>query len=714
MNDLGKRSSGSVLEVQDLSIAYGTRFGEVGAVRSVSFSVRSGETFALVGESGCGKSTIAFGVVNFLGPNGLIKSGRILFQGQELIGRPYSQLRRLRGNRIAMVFQDPMQALNPCLRLGRQMAEALISHQGVAREEAWDRSAEMLGKVHIPDPIKVMKRYPHQISGGQQQRVVIAMAMLNNPALLIMDEPTTALDVTAQAAVLDLIGELKQEYETGILYITHDLGVVAGIADRMGVMYAGEIVEEGSVRDVFGRPCHPYTRGLMECVPRLGACKADSELHPIPGRVPRPSERPENACVFSPRCDFRLDICTERRPELRPLGRGGRVRCHRAEEFEAHERRISSKETRRTKKDEKQVPREVLLHVENLKTYYTLESESLVDSVRFRPAGFVKAVDDITLKVPQGSVFGLVGESGCGKTTLIKTVLGVEPATGGTVFFDGRDINRPLRKRDLEQIKNLQIVFQNPDATLNPSYCVGRQLRKPLERFNIVSRKDVRAKVEELLRAVRLPAAYYDRLPRQLSGGEKQRVGIARALATEPRMILCDEPVSALDVSVQAAVLKLLLEVQGLIDTTIIFISHDLSVVRYICDLIAVMYLGKIVEIGPADAVIRPPYHPYTAALLSAVPVPDPACGSSPVRLSGDVPSAVNPPGGCVFHTRCPWRQLAPGGGEICSQSLPQRREVGRGHFVMCHLDDALLAGLESRPVQEPAGVVDYEKKRVP
>lgn len=686
-------SSKMVLQVDDLSISYATRYREVQAVRNVSFSVPLGKILAIVGESGCGKSTIAYGVVNFLGPNGLIKSGHILFQGKDLVGQDYSVLRRLRGNKIAMVFQDPMQALNPCLRLGKQMAEALISHQGIKRSEAWDRSEDMLGRVHVPDPRKVMMRYPHQISGGQQQRVVIAMAMLNYPALLIMDEPTTALDVTAQAAVLDLISELKDNYDTGIIYITHDLGVVATLADSMAVMYAGELVETGGVKEVFGKPKHPYTRGLMNCVPRLGACKDSMELKPIRGRVPRPKERPQNACVFCPRCEFSAKVCDEQRPGLRAFEQNVKVRCHRVEEIENDwvcfapgDLGIDTQQDRHGGSLEND-----LLALRDLKKHYPLDSESIIDFIRFKPGGFVKAVDGISFEVPQRSIFGLVGESGCGKTTLIKTVLGLEPSTEGRLSFDGKDISKPLRKRDLDQIKNLQIVFQNPDATLNPSYSVGKQLGKPLKRFKVVPPSQTRQKVRELLRAVRLPAAYYGRLPRQLSGGEKQRVGIARALATEPKMILCDEPVSALDVSVQAAVMKMLLEVQEAFDTTMLFISHDLSVVRYICDIIAVMYLGRIVEIGSAQAVTGPPYHPYTAALLSAVPVPDPSAERSFVRLSGDVPSAITPPKGCVFHTRCPFRSLVAEEGSVCSKEEPPRVELPNGHYISCHIQKERL-----------------------
>jgi len=688
-----RRAAEMILKVSNLSISYKTRYREVKAIRDVSFSVRSGETLALVGESGCGKSTIAFSVVNFLGPNGIIKNGQILFQGQEMVGRTNTELRRLRGNQVSMVFQDPMQSLNPSLRLGRQMAEVLVTHQNLSTQEARKMSVAMLNRVHMPDPLKVMERYPHQISGGQQQRVVIAMAMLNNPALLIMDEPTTALDVTVEAAVLDLLSELKETYNTGIIYITHDLGVVARVADRLGVMYAGEIVEQGPVKNVFALPRHPYTQGLLGCIPKLGTCKETTALNPIRGRVPRPSERPENACVFSPRCDFIIKDCTRRRPELSFATPDIKVRCIRADEFEVERscQPVMSAEDvgaiRNVEPDNSP-----LLQVKQLKKYYEHGTASLFSRIGFGKAAYVKAVDGVSFEVPQGSVFGLAGESGCGKTTLIKTILGLERSTAGQMVFDGQDVNQPLKKRELKQVQNLQIIFQNPDATLNPSYTVGQQIARVLKRFKVVPRPETRKKAEELLRAVRLPAACYERLPRQLSGGEKQRIGLARALASEPKMILCDEPVSALDVSVQAAVLKLLMEIQEQFNTTLVFISHDLSVVRYICDSIAIMYLGQIVEIGPAEAVIRPPFHPYTAALLSAVPVLNTTVKHSTIRLSGDVPSAISPPGGCRFHPRCPWRHVAKENGEICRIEVPTKKDFNKGHFIMCHLNDKQLA----------------------
>jgi peptide/nickel transport system ATP-binding protein len=699
LDDRGSRISGyaaeTVLDVRNLSINYRTRFGEINAVRGVSFNVRRGETLAIVGESGCGKSSIAFAVVNFLGMNGVIRNGQILFQNQDMVGRSYQELRRLRGNQVSMVFQDPMQALNPSLCLGRQMIEVLVTHQRLSTREARAKAMAMLRRVHMPDPLCIMARYPHQISGGQQQRIVIAMAMLNNPALLIMDEPTTALDVTVEATVLDLVAELKEAYNTGIIYITHDLGVVARVADRMAVMYAGEIVEVGPADSIFARPHHPYTQGLLRCVPKLGSRKETTMLNPIRGRVPQPAERQEEECSFHPRCDFASDECAYRRPELRTVDLNHRVRCHEADKLKGElscQPELSGFESLSGKSTISDFP--PLLTISNVKTYYRQDAKSFLNWMGFGSPNYVKAVDEVSFEIPRGSVFGLVGESGCGKTTLIKTILGLESATAGQLLFDDQDITRPLRARDLNQVQKIQIVFQNPDATLNPFYSVGDQIARPLLRFGVVSKSMAKERAMELLRAVRLPQTFYERFPRQLSGGEKQRVGLARALASEPELILCDEPVSALDVSVQAAVLKLLLDIQKEFDTTLLFISHDLSVVRFICDTIAVMYLGQLVEIGPTEAVVCPPYHPYTAALLSAVSVPDPQVKTSNIRLSGDVPSAADVPSGCRFHTRCPWRGLVVNDGEKCRKEVPQYKEGRDGHLILCHLNNQQLSDI--------------------
>ena len=681
---------GAILKVDDVAVAYKVRGGEIEAVQNVSFEIRRGESFGIVGESGCGKSTMAWAIVNFLGSNGYVKRGSIQFQGQELVGKSGEELRKLRGDQIAMVFQDPMQALNPSMTLGDQMKEVLTVHRGIGNKEAAKRCIEMLERVYMPDAANVMKRYPHQISGGQQQRVVIAMALLNNPALLIMDEPTTALDVTVEAAVLDLIAELRRDFDTAIMYITHNLGVVARVCTRVGVMYAGEMVERAEIEQLFKEPQHPYTQGLMRCVPKLGADKSDSMLYPIRGRVPAPDNRPLG-CMYTPRCDYAQDRCIEERPLLRTMMNGTAVRCHFAEEIDpanwvpTEDIKPSIDITQQIDSDE------TLLEVNNLQKYYPVKGSSIRDMLGIAEPRFVKAVEDASFTLKKGKTLGVVGESGCGKSTLIKTLIGLEDSTGGEATFMGFDITGDLDTRSEKLIQELQMVFQNPDSTMNPSYTVGQQIARPMERFGTVPKNQIRREVIKLLEAMRLGENYYSRLPRQLSGGEKQRVGIARALASRPDLVLCDEPVSALDVSVQAALLNLLLEVQQEYKTTMIFIAHDLSVVRFFSDEVAVMYLGQIMEIGPAEAIYAPPYHPYTEALLSAVPIPDPTAKQKHIRLDGAVPSAINPPSGCRFHTRCPRRSQLPDGGKICEQEIPPWRELGNGHKIFCHIPEETL-----------------------
>ena len=682
MTDLVKTPP--VLMLEDVAVAYKVRGGEIEAVQNVSFEINRGETHGIVGESGCGKSTVAWAIVNFLGANGYVKRGSIKFQGQELVGVTGEELRRLRGDQIAMVYQDPMQALNPSMRLGEQMTEVLTVHRGMEQDEAEARCIEMLERVYMPDAANVMKRYPHQISGGQQQRVVIATALLNNPALLIMDEPTTALDVTVEAAVLDLIAELRRDFDTAIMYITHNLGVVARVSTRVGVMYAGEMVERGTVEQIYDRPQHPYTQGLLRCVPKLGSDKASSLLYPIRGRVPPPNNRP-TGCIYAPRCDYVEERCRNERPELRELPGGVWVRCHFAEEIDPGEWK-PSEDIAPPEVGIRDLSTEAILEVEDLKKYYEVQGTELKDVLGLSEKRYVKAVENASFKVPRGTTLGVVGESGCGKSTLIKTLIGLEDTTEGEARFLGFDITDPISEREQSLIQELQMVFQNPDSTMNPSYTVGQQISRPMRLFGTVPKDQLRAEVIKLLDSMRLGENYYDRLPRQLSGGEKQRVGIARALASHPDLVLCDEPVSALDVSVQAAILNLLLEIQEKFNTTLVFIAHDLSVVRFFSDQVAVMYLGQVMEIGPAEAIYSPPYHPYSEALLSAVPIPDPKAKQKHIRLEGTVPSAIDPPSGCRFHTRCPRRKLLPDEGQICVTDTPPWREASDDHRIFCHL----------------------------
>ncbi len=695
-NENSKSHPDLVLDVNGLTISYETRKGDIEAVRQTSFQVKRGRTLGLVGESGCGKSTIAYGLVGFLGSNGKIVSGSIHFQGHELIGRSQTELNKLRGNRIAMVYQDPMQALNPSMRIGGQLSEVLTCHQPMPKGEAWERSIQMLRQVHMPDPQEVMNRYPHQISGGQQQRVVIAMAMLNNPTLLIMDEPTTALDVTVEAVVLDLIEELKKDFRAATIFITHNLGVIARVSDDICVMYSGELVEKGPVREIFHRPCHPYTMGLLSCVPRLGETKMESVLAPIRGHVPPLSERTKNECIFTSRCDYATENCREARPDFTAVGPEHMVRCLYARHIDTQPKtaRRQEKDTIKYDLDKPDDTEKALLNLDQLKVYYPQESRSVLSMFGLGEKRFIKAVDEVSFSLFRGRTLGIVGESGCGKSTLAKGVIGLEPVTDGRIDFLGIDISQSVSERGTQIIQEIQMVFQNPDSTLNPSYSIGRQIARPIRKFRTVPGNQVKGEVIRLLNAVRLNDSYYDRFPRQLSGGEKQRVGVARALASRPDLIICDEPVSALDVSVQAAVINLLIEIVNRLGTAMIFIAHDLSVVRFFSDNVAVMYLGQIVEFGTAEAIYAPPYHPYTEALLSAVPIPNPDAVQKQVRLSGNVPSALNPPRGCRFHTRCPRRkEMLPDDGKICEKEVPPWINAGKGHRILCHIPvDGLLS----------------------
>ncbi len=679
-----------VLAVKNLAIAYKTRKGQVNAVRDVSFEIYRGENLGLVGESGCGKSTVAFSLVDFLGPNGRVTNGDILFKGQPLRGRTEAEVRRLRGADISMVYQEPMSALNPTMRIQDQLAESLIEHRSLNRAQAFKEALEALKRVYMPDAEAVMQRFPHQISGGQQQRVLIAMAMLNNPSLLIMDEPTTALDVTVEAAVLDLIAELQERYQTATLYISHNLGVVARVSDKVAVMYAGEVVELAPTRAIYHLPSHPYTIGLMRCLPDVDAPKGTRHLHPIEGRVPAPDKLPPG-CIFAPRCEHVRPECSASHPQLLEISPGHWVRCPWTADWTGANALAAVPEAALEPCPEREEanPPEVLRTC-STQVYYPVPSKTVAGLFGLEKKQYVRAVDQVSVTVNRGRTLGIVGESGCGKSTLARAIVGLEALHSGQMEFLSTDISQPLNRRGTKVIRELQMVFQDPNGVLNPSYCVGDQIAASLRRFHTVPPDAVRGEVERLLRAVKLDDSYYNRLPRQLSGGEKQRVGIARAFATNPAMVVCDEPVSALDVSVQAAVLNLLLEIQTEHHTTLILISHDLSSVRFFADDVAVMYLGRLAEIGPCEAIYSPPYHPYTAALLAAVPRADPDREPSHVRLSGRVPSAVNPPSGCRFNTRCPFKV-----GEICEREAPPERAMGHGHKIYCHLTPEALGAIK-------------------
>ena len=677
-----------VLEVENLEVTYSTRLGPVKAVRDVSFEIWPGDAMGLVGESGCGKSTLAFAIMNHVARNAAVTGGRILFRGDDMVQKSGRQLNRIRGNQIAMVYQDPMAALNPSLRIGLQLAEVLMKHKASSVDAAWAECIRMLERVRMPDPPAVMERFRHQLSGGQLQRVVIAMALLTNPALLVMDEPTTSLDVTVEAGILDLIEELKRESGVTILFISHNLGVISRVTDRVAVMYSGELVEQGSVGDIFRAPRHPYTAALLGCVPKIGDGRRPGTVQPIRGRVPALHETPRG-CVFEPRCDRARERCRREHPGIARSGEQTLVRC-----FFPGSPDPAGSETASPAAPAEAGPSPVgerpILSIEGVKTYYSAQDSGLGGLGGRRTNGFVKAVDDVTLTARKTATVGIVGESGCGKSTLAKCIAGLESPQAGTMDFIGVDIARIVEQRPAELLRELQMIFQNPDSTLNPRRTVGEAIARPLQLFGTVPGAEIGNEVVRLLEAVRLGEGYLDRLPRQLSGGEKQRVALARAFAGRPTLVLCDEPLSSLDVSVQAAVMNLLLEFQHRFETTMLFISHDLSVVYQFCDSVAVMYLGRICEVGPTDALFGPPYHPYTEALLSAVPVPDPSVERTDIRLAGAVPSALDPPSGCRFHTRCP-RKLGP----VCERESPPWRQVTKEHRICCHIDTEALRAVK-------------------
>ncbi|MBT6203864.1 MAG: ABC transporter ATP-binding protein, partial [Rhodospirillaceae bacterium] len=623
-----------VLELDNIGISYFTRVGEIPAVPNFSLRLKRGESYGLVGESGCGKSTVAMAIMNYLGKNGGIVNGTISFEGRDMQTMSEEELRQTRGSKIAMVYQEPMSALNPSLTIGTQLKEVLIYHENITNAEATERSIQMLSDVNMPDPDRVMARYPHQISGGQQQRVVIAMAMLSNPSLLLLDEPTTALDVTVEATVIDLIAQLREKFNTTLLYISHNLGLIVKVCDRAGVMYSGSMVEEGTIEELFKKTKHPYTFGLFDCIPTLGADKHTRMLEPIPGQVSLPHERPPG-CAFGPRCKyFKPGVCDQGDIPIEHIDHGEthRARCLRVDEIEHVPANVGSEVT--------VSEGEVVLDINGMSKFYEISDMSLSAIMSGQSKHFVKANENLNFEAQRGRTIAIVGESGCGKSTFAKVLTGLETATEGEIMFEGTNIGAiPVQKRDKKLIRALQMVFQNPDGTLNPSHSVGHCIGRVIKKFGIEKDpKKVRELVGDMLDVVRLPRAFITRKPRQLSGGQKQRIAVARAFAGNPSMVIADEPVSALDVSVQAAVINLLNDVQKQYNTTLLFISHDLSVVRFISDEIVVMYLGQIMEAGEADKIFQPPYHPYTEALLSAVPIPDPDIVQKRIRVEGEIP----------------------------------------------------------------------------
>jgi peptide/nickel transport system ATP-binding protein len=680
-----------VLVCKNLNISYYTRAGEIPAVVDFSLTVKPGETIGIVGESGCGKSTVAMAVMQYMGANGGIKSGNIMFKGRDLTTLNEDELRRIRGSEISMIYQEPFASLNPSLKISTQLMEVPLAHESISNEEARKRSIQMLTDVKLPDPERVMDSYPHQLSGGQQQRVVIAMGLLSKPSLLLLDEPTTALDVTVEAGIVKLIGDISQKFGTSQIYISHNLGLILETCDRVFVMYSGEVVEEGTINSLFTWPKHPYTHGLFSCIPLPTADKNAAPLKPIRGQLPLPFERPPG-CYFGPRCDhFKKGLCDQDHFKMEHVEGGApdhRVRCLRYKEID-HTKKVEESAVKESLEIGKRV-----LNVDSMKKYYDVKDNSFMALITGKNVRHVKANEELNFTAHESETVAIVGESGCGKSTFAKVLMGLETGTDGEIRHNGKNISDiEVRDRSTKQIRSLQMVFQNPFDTLNPSHTIGGQISRVLKQFGVeTDKKKIFDLVMRLLDTVKLPRDFYYRKPRQLSGGQKQRIGIARAFAGNPSIVIADEPVSALDVSVAAAVTELLMDIQREHKTTLLFISHDLSVVRYLADRIVVMYLGHILERGSTQEVFSPPYHPYTEALLSAVPIADPEVTKRKIVLEGNLPSAMNPPEGCPFCTRC-HRRI----GEICDREPPSEMVVTDRHVIKCHIPIEKLSKI--RPV---------------
>jgi len=666
-----------LLQIEDLRTDIKLKHATVHAVDGISLHVSPGETLGIVGESGCGKTMTALSIMNLLPTGGRIVGGSIRLEDTEISQLSDEKLRRIRGNEIGMIFQDPLTSLNPTMTVGKQIAEAVLLHRDVNREQAMDRAAEVLDLVGLPRARERINEYPHQFSGGMRQRVMIAMALACEPKLLIADEPTTALDVTIQKQILELIDDLRHRLGMAVILVTHDLGVIAGRADRVAVMYAGKIAEKSSTAGLFANPRHPYTEALFHALPDKAA-ETRERLLSIPG-LPPDLTNPPPGCRFAPRCRYVTDRCRAEEPLLRGETPDHQFACfYPVGMTERDEQPVLTVTEARPESVVIAPAAETLLEVSNLVKDFPVTRGAVLQ----RRVGSVSAVADVSFDIPRGQTLGLVGESGCGKTTIGRLLVGLDKPTAGHIRFQGKDMSKTTGRAYRRERRKIQFMFQDSYSSLDPRMRAGTILREPLVVQGIGNRAEQRQKVLDILDHVGLPASALDRYPHEFSGGQRQRLGFARALILSPDLIVADEPVSALDVSIQAQVLNLMRDLQRELGLTYMFISHDLAVVRYLSTRIGVMYLGKLVEIGPADEVYLTPAHPYTRGLIDSAPVADPLAEQAKEErgVRGELPSAIHPPSGCRFRTRCPLAQ------EICAEVEPPMNSFSvNGHAAACH-----------------------------
>lgn len=704
----------SLLDVRDLHTQINLRTATVRAVDGVSFHVDAGETLGVVGESGCGKTMTGMSIMRLLPNGGHITAGSVTLDGKNLVTLSDADMRRVRGNEIGMVFQDPMTSLNPTMNIGNQIAESVRLHRSVSKTAALDRAAEVLDLVGMPRPRERLSDYPHQLSGGLRQRVVIAMALACEPKLLIADEPTTALDVTIQAQILDLLEQLKADLGMAMLLITHDMGVIAGRTDRVAVMYAGQIIESAGTVDLFNHARHPYTEALLASIPQLDQDKTQ-RLYSIPGLPPDLTHPPEH-CRFAARCAYVQERCRSEDPQL-----GGRDPDHPYACFFPRDvaaidilgsgdaipvgtgpadARVAAVAVAAAVAAASPRPAsgELVLDIRDVSKDFVVTAGAVMQ----RKIGTLQAVSDLTLGVRRGETLGIVGESGCGKTTLGRMIVALETPTQGSIRFNDVDLASLKRGALRAARRDLQLMFQDPYASLDPRMRVGTIIEEPLKIQHMGDAPERRERVQELLREVGLAPNAVERYAHEFSGGQRQRIGLARALALNPKVIVADEPVSALDVSIRSQILNLMKRLQETHELTYIVISHDLSVVRYLADRIGVMYLGKLVEIGDGDDIYSRAAHPYTSGLLDVIPVPRPEVerAKQGTGVRGELPSPLNPPSGCRFRTRCPIAQ------DLCAEEEPPLRSFGGEHRAACHfplqqaVESPLIAGVLSGEVR--------------